>query len=91
MENIDPNNILEYYRNPPLEKTKMIKEMRIIETIPEENTEYMYWRFKMPMATDRDNVAKIVVHKLPDEAQYFLMTTVERDDTPPVPGVIRMF
>jgi hypothetical protein len=43
------------------------------------------------MASDRDNVAKIVMNDLPDEAKFFLMTTVERADHPPVPGVIRMF
>ena len=89
--NIDPKRIIEYYRNPPLEKMKMIKEMRLIEQIPEENTDYIYWRFKLPMASDRDNVAKIVITDLPNEACHFLMTTVEREDHPPVPGVIRMF
>jgi len=68
MKDIDPKNILEYYRNPPMEKMKMIKEMFVIENIPEEKTEYIYWRFKLPMASDRDNVAKIVVHDCPDEA-----------------------
>lgn len=31
MKDVDPTKIIEYYRNPPLEKMKMIKEMYVIE------------------------------------------------------------
>jgi hypothetical protein len=35
MKDIPRDGIMNYYRNPPIEKMKMIKEMRVIETIPE--------------------------------------------------------
>ena len=68
----------------------MIKEQRTIERI-DENTTIDYWRFKMPMMSDRDNVMSIHQSLTPDGSEFLYIKTVERDDCPPVPGVVRMF
>lgn len=82
--------LLQYYLNPPPGQQNMIKEQRTIERI-DENTTIDYWRFKMPMMSDRDNVMSIHQSLTPDGSEFLYIKTVERDDTPPVPGVVRMF
>ena len=69
---------------------KMLKEMKTIEKI-DDQTKIMYWRFKMPMMSDRDNVVKQVRMPLSDTEDYVLLETIERDDVPEVPGAVRMF
>ena len=67
----------------------MMKELRDIEQI-DKDTKVVYWRFKMPMMTDRDNVIQIHNREI-DGKEFFVVKTVERDDVPEVPGVVRMF
>lgn len=87
---IKKDQLLKYYLNPPPGQQQMIKEQRTIERI-DENTTIDYWRFKMPMMSDRDNVMSIHQSLTPDGSEFLYIKTVERDDCPPVPGVVRMF
>ena len=48
----------------------MMKEMRLIEKIDDE-TEIKYWRFKMPMMSDRDNVLKIHMRDIDQDSTFF--------------------
>lgn len=45
----------------------------------------------MPMMSDRDNVIQIHQSETPDGSEFICLKTVERDDVPEVPGVVRMF
>ena len=54
------------------------------------NDKIVYWKFKMPMMSSRDNVMniKIVDH---EGGRFFVGETVEHPDKPVFPGVVRMF
>ena len=61
MKNIPMDCVMDYKVNPPKDKMSMIKEMVIIDSKEDGlNKEIlMYMRFKMPLMSDRDNVALI--------------------------------
>ena len=63
---VDPKLILEYYRNPPKNASSPIKEMKVLEKI-DENNEIMYFRLKLPMCSDRDNVTHVNVKTMEDD------------------------
>ena len=58
MKDADPNMIMHYFLNPPTDKASMIKEMRKLDVAANGDTT-VYWRFRMPMMSDRDNIALI--------------------------------
>jgi hypothetical protein len=62
----------------------------LIEQI-DENTEVRYWRIKMPMMSDRDNVVRIHQREIEGGSEFVEMKTLVRDDVPEVPGCVRMF
>ena len=66
-----------------------VKEQRLVEQI-DETTKVEYWRMKIPMMTERDNLLLIHHHEIGDD-KFTVMKTIERDDTPEVPGIIRTF
>lgn len=82
--------LAEYFVNPPPGQQAMIKEMRTIEQV-DADTKIVYWRFKMPMMSDRDNVISLHQRNNDDGSIYFCLKTVERADVPEVPGCVRMF
>ena len=69
---------------------KMIKECRVLEEDGKDLIT-MYWRFKMPLMNDRDNILRITREDVEGGKQFVHCVTVERDDTPEIPGVQRMF
>lgn len=83
------HGVVEYFMHPPEEKKTMIKEMRLVERISDDDV-ILYWRFKLPLMSDRDNICMIKRQILPDGTDYGMCTTIERDDIPPVDGVVRM-
>jgi hypothetical protein len=90
MKDVEPKLIMHYFLNPPKDKANLIKEMRQLHVAPNGDTT-VYWRFRMPMMSDRDNVALIRQQELKDEGGIFVQCmTVDRDDVPLVKGVIRM-
>lgn len=68
----------------------MIKELKTIEKI-DENTQIKYWRLKMPMMSDRDNVVEMITKDMGDGNTYVQCKSIERDDVPELPGVVRCF
>ena len=89
-KNIKKEEILKYFLNPPPDQMAMMKEMRDIEQI-DDQTKVVYWRFKMPMMSDRDNVMQIHQSETDDGSEFICLKTVVRDDVPEVPGCVRMF
>lgn len=61
--------ILDYFMHPPKEKMSMIKEMRELETYPDGGV-VIYWRFKLPIMSDRDNICLIKRIICPDGGDY---------------------
>lgn len=90
LKDVKMDDFVDYFMNPPPSQQAMIKEMRTLEEI-DENTKIVYWRFKMPMMSERDNVISLHKRKLDDGSVYFCVKTVERADTPEVKGIVRMF
>jgi hypothetical protein len=88
LQNVNGDKFMDYLNNPPMDDG-MIKEMRKIEDIPD--GQIMYWRFKMPMMSERDNVCKVLSKKLDNGDLFIAMSSIEREDTPPMKGVIRMY
>ena len=87
MKNVDCTKLWGYFTNPP--KSSMIKECKILETMPNGDL-LIYWRFKLPLMSDRDNVSYCHREPLPDgNGEYISCLTVERDEVPPVKGVVR--
>ena len=68
----------------------MVKEDRILEKI-DKNTHIKYFRMKMPMMSDRDNVLKIHTRALDEKSDFVHLQTVEHPDFPEVPHAVRMF
>lgn len=85
----DPAGIMNYFYNPPKEKSSMMKEVRTLEERPDGKV--VYWRFKLPLMSDRDNICFIKETKQDDGSLFIQCTTEERDDVPPVKGVVRMY
>ena len=64
----------------------MMKEYTIIEQTEDGNGggDYLiYFRFKMPMMSDRDNIMKLSVKFLDNGNMWFACSSIERDDYPP--------
>ena len=68
---------------------KMIKETRLIEKINEDE-EIKYWRFRMPLMSDRDMVFRQFRKTLEDGSKLIFVTTIDRPDVPPIKGIVRM-
>jgi hypothetical protein len=68
----------------------MTKELKVLEKHSDDSF-IIYWRFKMPMMSDRDNVMHIMKQKREDGSIFTMLKTVERDDAPLVKGVVRCF
>mmetsp|Transcript_19125 Transcript_19125/g.29311 ORF Transcript_19125/g.29311 Transcript_19125/m.29311 type:complete len:135 (+) Transcript_19125:739-1143(+) len=52
--------------------------------------EMKYWRIKIPMMSDRDNVIKVNFSLHDDGRMFGIVTSVEHPDYPPQPGCVRM-
>ena len=88
LQNVNGDDFMEYFNNPPMDDGVM-KEMRKIEDIPD--GQICYWRFKMPMMSERDNICKVITKKMDNGDLFIACTSLERDDIPPVKGVVRMY
>jgi len=82
--------MVDFITNPPADKMKMVVEQRDVEIIDEHNR-IKYWRIKMPMMSQRDNVAQMYTKPMDDGSTFVMSKSVERDDVPEVPNVVRMF
>ena len=89
-KNIKKEELLKFFLNPPPGQQEMMKEMRLIEQI-DEKTSVNYWRFKMPMMSDRDNVLSIHQRDVEGGGDFICLKTVVREDVPEVKGCVRMF
>jgi hypothetical protein len=87
-KNVKREDLVEYMTNPPPHDD--ILERKCLEKI-DENTSVNYWKFKMPMMSDRDNVIQIHKSDLAGGNKFFVMKSVEREDCPEVAGAVRMF
>ena len=92
MRNIEKDAIMKYWMNPPKDKASMIKECRTVQEF-ENGDVIVYFRFKVPLMNDRDNVCFIHQETAPEElgGDFIQCTTVEHDDCPEVQGVVRMY
>ena len=90
MSGVQPHSIVQHFLEPSVKEDKDLKEFRKIEKI-DENTWVFYFRFKIPLSSDRDNVMKIYTKDLGEGAYFICCTSIERDDIPLVPRVVRMF
>ena len=75
--------------NPP--PSDLMKETEVLEKSDDGNTATIYWRFAMPMMSDRDNVAKIHQFKQEDGSYFGYCITVDHDKKPAVKNVVRMY
>ena len=58
MKNITGDELVSYFMKPPPGQSSMIQEEKDIEII-DDNTKIVYWKFKMPLMSARDNCMKI--------------------------------
>ena len=86
---MDPDCIINYMKNPHLAAGDMISEFNIIEQKGDDMK--FYWRMKMPMMSERDNVASMKVTRLDGNRVFFQMTSIEHPDYPTRPNVVRMY
>jgi hypothetical protein len=69
----------------------MISDFKKLEVCENGDT-ILYMRMKMPLISDRDVILKCHDETLEKEGgTYFKCDTVDRDDVPPVEGVVRMY
>jgi hypothetical protein len=87
MKSFDINKVKQFWLNPD---SGMIKELEILET-RENGDVVFYMRIKMPLMSDRDNVALIHEEDIEDGGKYISCQTIEWPSKPPMKGVIRMF
>mmetsp|Transcript_8411 Transcript_8411/g.14079 ORF Transcript_8411/g.14079 Transcript_8411/m.14079 type:complete len:182 (-) Transcript_8411:33-578(-) len=87
---IKPQDQVDFLINPPKSVVSAVKEHRLIEQ-ETENSAVSYWRFNLPLMSDRDNVMRLQTLDLGDGGIFVWCSSCERKDTPLVPGVIRMF
>ena len=57
LKGIPAEAMAHYYMNPP--ESEMLKEVEVLEKSDDGTSCIVYWRFKMPLMSDRDNIAKI--------------------------------
>lgn len=89
LKGIPASAMCDYYMNPP--PSDMLKEVEVLEKSDDGNTATIYWRFAMPMMSDRDNVAKIHQFKQEDGSYFGYCITVDHDKKPAVKNVVRMY
>ena len=75
--------------NPPPEQQGMMEAM---EVLAEEGPDckIVYWKFKMPMMSSRDNVMRIQIVNH-EGGRFVICETIEHHSKPVFPGVVRMF
>ena len=89
LTNIDIKKVVEFTLYPPPDD--MMKEFTIVERTDDGNGggDYLiYFRFKMPMMSDRDNIMKLSVKFFDNGNMWFATSSVTRDDYPPKPKVV---
>ena len=80
----------DYCKNPQVEGSDLMKEFRCIQDNGEEDQIY-YMRMKMPMMTERDNVAHMCTKRLDNDELFVQMKSVEHADYPVKPNMVRMY
>mmetsp|Transcript_19126 Transcript_19126/g.29314 ORF Transcript_19126/g.29314 Transcript_19126/m.29314 type:complete len:122 (+) Transcript_19126:81-446(+) len=92
LQNADFKDISELYRNPPM--TEMLKANEVIESKDEDNGfeyyELKYWRLKLPMMSDRENIVKTNFKLQEDGRLLGIGMSVEHPDYPSSPGCVTM-
>ena len=86
----DPDWMPKYMTNPNVEESAMVKEFRCTHDNGEADRNY-YFRFKLPMMTDRDNICNISVDRRENGLIFLTMRSIEHPDFPPLPNVVRNF
>jgi len=81
-------HIVDYFMNPP--PNKMIKEFKDLEIFPN-GDKITYTRFKIPMMSEREAIAKYSHKKMDDGSIFITVQSCEHADAPKVKGAIRMF
>ena len=89
LQNIDMEDFIQFFMNPPPDQQSMMQEqVTLAEDGPDCKT--VYWKFKMPMMSARDNVMKITITDHED-GRFVVCETVDHPDKPVQPGIVRMF
>lgn len=71
MKNVSNHNaILDIMKDPSVMASEMVKEFKIFEDDGAGNQK-IYWRMKMPMMSERDNVALMKVSRFDGEILFF--------------------
>lgn len=86
-QNCKVSEITDTFINPAINET--ITECKLVDTLAD-GSQIKYWRFNLPMMTDRDNVMQVVFEER-EEGTFMSLKSVEHPSCPPVKGVIRMF
>ena len=89
LKGVPASAIIEYYINPP--PSDLLKEVEVLEKSDDGMSATVYWRFAMPMMSDRDNVAKIHQVKQEDGSYFGYCITVDHEKKPSVKNVVRMY
>ena len=79
-----------YIKNPKTDDSQMVNEFRCFEDNGEQDSLY-YFRFKMPMMSERDNVCRISVNRLENDVIFMKMVSIEHKDFPAYPNRVRIF
>ena len=89
LKGVPVHAMVESYMNPL--QTDMLKECETLEKTEDGKTAIMYWRFKMPLMSDRDNVAKICQVPQEDGSIFGYCITIDHEKKPMVKNVVRMW
>lgn len=79
-----------YLKNPDKEHNNNLKEFRCVEDNGELDQTY-YFRFKLPMISERDLVCKLSVERKEGNAMFSKMYSVDHKDLPVYPNIIRNY
>ena len=82
--------ILEFMKNPQIAAGDMISEFKIFEDDGQGNQK-IYWRMKMPMMSERDNVASMKTVQKEGDILFFQMASIDDDRYPVNKNVVRMY
>lgn len=89
MQNVTTEDLVDYFMNP--QASAVLKEVKTLETLAD-GGKIMYWRFSMPMMSDRDAVLHMVQQRRDDANGTFIkIKSVEHADMPLVKDIIRMY
>jgi hypothetical protein len=68
----------------------MIKEFKFFEENGDEDMK-IYWRMKLPLMSERDNVAHMKIQHLDGDKIFFKMTSIDHPDYPVDNKIVRMY